>query len=234
MNSLKRIFPIVVCIFFLFSGNVQLYSQDFYRIQADFTIKAKRSDNSLELIKGTVYYDKTIMKIVYQIRFPKVETWVSLDTVLYKIANGKVVEQKRLNGLVQFSVFNLVLNGQLSDYGLRGTSFTVSMVEKDSNMVVTTWLPPEKYKKSFGKILVSTNNRQLMGVAFFDTDERITSKQFYKSYKKIKGLNFPAEVVQFFYTQGKESYQVTNYSNIQVNASGNNTMYNYKFITNNY
>ena len=52
-------------------------------------------------------------------------------------------------------------------------------------------------------------------------------KQFYKKYTIVNNLNFPTEIVQIMYLDGKENHQITTFKNIEVNNLKNENYYNY-------
>ena len=204
--------------------------QQFFRIKADFSIKEKGADGKEQLTMGQVYYDKTSKKIVYNIKFPEKETWVIIDTTLYRIVDSKIKETRTIPAIAEFSMFHLCLNGGITDYGLKQSFYTIEKVEKENNMVITTWKAPDKMSKTFGKILLSQENKKLFGVVLFSPTNVLLSKQFFKNYTNVNGLEFPTEIVQILYIKGKESYQLTTYKNIIVDDLKEDNIYNYRLF----
>jgi hypothetical protein len=129
--------------------------------------------------------------------------------------------------LAQFSIFHLVLTGQIRNYGLKNSGFTVKSVEKSNDMVITTWLPPKNISKMFGKVLISVKNNRLNGLVFIDAKGTILRKQFFDKYKNFGGIEFPLEIVDITYLQGKENYQVTTYKDIIFDEALSNQYYNF-------
>ncbi len=204
-----------------------LIAQQFFRVKADFSIKSKLTNGSGQLTMGTVFYDKTTKKIVYRNRFPEKETWVSVDSFMYKIVNENVISKQNIPSLAEFTVFHLALNGNLADYGLKNTSFTVEKVEKEKGQVITTWKPSPKLSKAVGKIMVSQKDKCLNGIVFFNPKGEIITKQFFNKYQNFNGLQFPCETIQITYVNGKEAYQMATYSNIVVNDFKDDDIYNF-------
>lgn len=198
-----------------------------FRIKSDFSIKEKVADGKFNLIMGKVYYDLNYDKIVYDNSFPVKETLVYKDTLIYHFKEGQFVKKYRNYMPNKFSIFYLSLSGSIHNYGLQNTFYKKTAVEKENDMVVTTWLPETKFAKQFGKVLTSTKNKKLFGVVIYDTKGEIISKQFYKNYIVINGLEFPGEIVQLYYKSGKELYQVTTYKNVVVNELQDDHIYNY-------
>lgn len=207
-------------------------SQVFFRIKADFMIKLKLPSGQQQLTIGKVYYDKNIKQIYYEMSFPEKEIWVQKDTVVYKIVNSEVVSKKSVPTMIDFSIYNLVLNGNLADYGLKKSSFKIQKVEKSGDNIISTWEPPALLKKTFGVVLLSNMNQQLNGIVFKNTAGEVISRQFFRNYIKVKGLSFPQEIVKESIIDGLKSYELTNYSNIEVNDLSGEYKYDYKIPSN--
>lgn len=179
------------------------------------------------LTLGKVYYDKTHKKIIYNLVFPENQTWVIADTSFYCVVNNKVKERQTIPPIATFSVFNICLNGELPDYGLKNSSYKPSSVEKEDDMIITTYTPPAKLNKQSGKILLSQKDRKLYGIVILNTEGELLSKQIFRNYVNANGLFFPLEIIQFSYKDGEESYQVSTYKNVIVNETSDDTIYNY-------
>lgn len=220
----------LLVIFLLFFSPFTNFAQQFFRIKADFSIKEKAADGKERLTMGQVYYDKTAKKVVYSVKFPEKETWVVIDTLLYRIVNKQVKEVHTIPAIAEFSIFHLALNGGIADYGLKKSFYTIKKVEKENDMVLTTWNAPEKFSKMFGKIIMSQKNKRLFGVVFFSAKDSLLSKQFFKSYTNVNGLDFPSEIVQIAYIRNTENYQITTYKNIIVDDLKEDNMYNYRLL----
>jgi len=196
-------------------------------LKGDFSIKAKADNGKSQLTIGKFYYDRNFKKLVYINTFPKKESWVSIDTSVYHIVNNKVIDRQSAPPIAEFSIFHLALNSQLSNYGFKNTVLKIEKVERQGDMVITTWAPPEKAAKLFGKIKTSTKNNKLFGIVFLDTEGKVLKKQFFNNYKNLNGLEFPQEVVDIAYVKGKENYQVTTYKNIVIDDLTEGNIYNY-------
>ncbi|MBK7094834.1 MAG: hypothetical protein IPH57_07265 [Saprospiraceae bacterium] len=217
----------VFLLFFIFSFCFPLFSQNFFRIKTDFTIKAKTPTGQQQLTVGKIYYDKNIKQIVYDISFPEKEIWVQKDTTLFKIVNSKIVSKQNIPNMVEFTIYHLVLNGKLADYGLKNTNFKLKKVEKVEKSIISTWEPPSEFKKVIGDILMMNENQQLTGIVFKNIKDEVVSKQFFRNYVRIKGLSFPMELIKENYINGKRIYEITTFSNVIVNDYSSNK-YDYK------
>jgi hypothetical protein len=204
------------------------YAQVYNRIEASVSIKTKLPDGKGSLEMGRIYFDKKNKKLVYDFIFPEKSTIVISDTTLYAIKDGKLVNQLSSYTILQSSIFHIILSGELSNYGLRSNSlYKVKSVEKDKELVVTTWEFTGKKNALLGNILVSTKNNQLFGVVVTNAEGKIISKQFFDQYTVVKGLKFPTIITQIIYQNEGNITQVTSFKNIIVNNLQNEKFYNY-------
>lgn len=224
MRSQGRVLLIILI---LLSHSPYIFSQKFFRIKGDFTIKAKAAEGKSQLTMGKFYYDRNFKKLVYLNNFPKKETWVSKDTSIFHFVDNKLIDRQSAPPVAEFSMFHLALNSQLSNYGFKNTAMAIEKVEKQNDMVITTWTLPAKAAKLFGKIKTSTKNNKLHGIVFLDTENKVIKKQFFNDYKNLNGLEFPHEVIDILYFNGKENYQVTTYKNITIDDLTEGNIYNY-------
>lgn len=203
----------------------KILGQQHFRIKADFSIKEKSADSTVNLTVGTVFYDRVIKKVIYDVTFPKKETWIIHDTAVYKIVNGKVTERIKASSIAEFTIFHMALTGSLNDFGIRDMPFKLATVEKQDSMVIATWKPEEKVQKLFGKIVMSKVNRKIYGIVFFKTNGNIAGKQFFRKYKKIQGVDFPTEVIQINYTPTGTSRQITTFKNIVIDQPNDKKLF---------
>ena len=203
-----------------------IFGQHFFRIQGDITVKEK-SEFQSQLTIGKFYYDKNIGKVVYDISFPEKQILVSKDTVLYHFIGGVLKSKTRAFNMAQFSIFNLSLNNQLTNYGFEESFYSIENVRKEGELVITTWMPEKNKRNYFGKVLISTKNKRLHGIVFYNVRGEIAGKQFFEDYTVIKGLPFPMKIVRINYVGEIETYQITTFENIQLNNLDETYFYNY-------
>ncbi len=220
---MKKIFFISLVLVF----SLKSYSQNYYRISGEFSIKGK-AENSAQLVMGKFYYDKNEKKLIYKNIFPEKATWITSDTNIYKVVDNKIVSRQTIPDITLFSMYNLVLNNQMNNFGLEGSIFKLENVEGADGQTISTWLPPKKMEKIFGKILISTKDNNLFGIIFFNSEDVILKKQFFEDYTLTNGLAFPGKITEITYNDdGKETYQVTTYKNIQVNDHNEESSYHF-------
>ncbi len=224
-----------ILILFIFFVQINLFAQKNYRVRADISIKDKLSNGKLRLTVGKVYYDKIYGKIVYQLRFPRKETLVVQDTSIFQIdETGKLLGSKGTPMLPEVTIFHMALTNRLSDYGLNdGTNFyKVSKVEKEDDAIITTWMPSDpSLNKYLGKIMMKNVKKRLEAILFYGPKGDLLSKQFFKDYTNIKGIEFPQTVTQLSYSikdKNKENIQQTTYQNIVIDEAAQDEIYRYK------
>ncbi len=219
----------LLCIFvFLLPVSLpSLEAQPFYRIGGDYTIKARLADSTSQLVIGKFYYDRNIRKIVYVNSFPEKETWVTSDTTLYRIVDGQLLSRQTVPPAAEFSIFHLALTNELDHFGLKNTFYRIDKVEKQGDLVVTTWVPHKKLADMFGKVMISNRDRHIYGIVFFDHEGKLVKKQFFEDFVQAGGLEFPTTVVEIIYSEGKENYRKTTYKNLHVNDWEHEDMYDF-------
>jgi len=213
------------------------FSQEYYRFFSEMTVKNKKDNGTGALLIAKVYYDKNVSKVVQEVSFPEPQTIVMTDTATYEINNFKAKKVSSIDrrlGIIKSTVYHLILENNLTTYGLDKTGYKKTKVEKEKNTVFTTWEPPKKAKNLLGKIVTGTQNKKIVAALFFDKDGNLLSKQIFRKYETVQGLNIPTEIYQVFYdTNGNEkSYSLVNFKNIKINEKGNDNLYNYPLYFN--
>ena len=220
----KKIF--LICIFCLVV--IGSYSQNSYRIKADITIKIKNQDSTFQYTKGTVRYDRNIKKVLYDISFPQKETYVSVDTLVYKFQNGKLSSTQGSPLKPEFSIFHFMLNNDISDFGLKNSSYRATNIEKSGDLIITKWTAPALPDFPLGNILVSSKNKRLQSVIIEGKKGEIISRQIFKKFTFINGIEIPTEILAVNYFSGRKTYQIIQFDNVQINESGHDSDYNYQ------
>jgi hypothetical protein len=229
MNKLAKILGVGWVVLFCLCSYPS-YSQQFYRIRAEYSIKYKDTNGNQVLRMGATFYDANTKMLVVKNGFPVREILAQLDTTIYQVRNEKLVGKSRAYALVDLSIFHMALKGVLNNFGLEKAGYHLEKVKSDKGLILTTWAPPENAKEYLGKILVSTKQKQLYSIIFLDVDENIIARHIFRDFKNIDGFVFPREVLRITYEGGEEtSYKLTSYKNVRVNETGRDEeYYNYK------
>lgn len=214
---------LLVCLLVLPNFSI---GQHYFRMKADFSIKEKFNTGSYSLTMGTIYYDRTYKKIVYQVRFPEKESWVIMDTVFYKIKDNKLVLKQFIPILPASTMFESALANKLDNFGLENSFYKLEKVEKEADLVISTWMPEKKLQKAMGKIIISKKQNQLYGIAFYTPKNELVKKQIFKGYLKASGISFPEEITEILYKLGGKETKLTTFKNLVVNEMKNDAIYN--------
>ncbi len=215
----------------------KVFSQSFYRIRMDITVKKKNFDGTFSLTKGTVYYDRHQNMLIYDLWFPEKEKIILDKTMTYQVRNGKLIQTFQNPVPPEVSIFSLILKNSIRYYGLENSDYKLKDIEEDNGLIISTWMPPEHLKSAVGKLMIANKDGQIKGIIFYSTDgEKIVSKQFFENYINLNGLDIPTKMVQFFYDKtGKESLQTTEFKNIVIDEKANDHLYRFpleKYIGN--
>lgn len=222
MTKLVALVPAIVLLLSL-TGKAQYY----YRIECDISIKQKVEGGEGMLILGRAYYDKSKDQMVYDIRFPEREVWVIRDTSVYIHSNGQIQHIRAIDQYNQSTIFHKILEGNLKNYGLEESIYRVSDIERSGDMVITRW-KPSSGQSLLGDILTSTIDDALYGVVFKNSAGKIIGRQLFREYTLVQGLHVPTEIIQVFYRDNHEEYQIFTLSNIRINNPGNQNMYHFR------
>jgi hypothetical protein len=208
-----------------------LSAQEYYRFRADFSIKEKViGDAQGTLILGTIYYDKNLRKINHDITFPSREQWLLQDTNIYRIVADTLASKKGVLPIAEASIYNMVLSQQLADFGLAKSGYTLQSAEPSPDGgTISTWTPPDQLKQVLGKIIVKQVNKRIDAVAFYDKDQKIQGKYYFKEYQVIEDLPVPAKMYQILYlADGKEFQRLLEFKNITINQTTDDAKYDFR------
>jgi hypothetical protein len=213
----------LILIVFIQTVQAQMYN----RVEASVSIKTKYENGKGTLEMGKIYYDKKNKKLIYDFSFPEKQTIALFDTTISVIKNGLLIDKQKIAPLLQSTLFNIILEGELQNYGLRNNPiYKVVKIEKDRDLVISTWEFKGK-NKGLGNILISNKGKDLNGVVFLNPKGEVISKQLFSQYILVSGIRFPTEITQIIIQEKKQIYQVTTFKNIVVNSLQNAKFYNY-------
>ncbi len=215
-------------IFLAFFSIKALNAQAFYRFKSDFSIKEKESGTDQgRLITGSIYFDKNLHKTVYNIRFPEPEQWLVRDTFMYRKKADTLVSTQVIPPVGEFSIFNMILSQQLTDFGLAKVGYTPGDVQQDGNQVIAQWLPPEQLKSYVGPVSLASEQKRLTAAAFYDKDQKLVSKFYFQEYSLRDGLAIPGKIYQIYYRESGEFVRIMTLKNIIINQTDEDHIYDF-------
>lgn len=213
---------------FLLLSLQPLGAQEFYRFKADFSIKEKEKGKEQgSLIMGTVFFDKNLRKIAYEIRFPEPERWLLQDTTLLRVVGDSLVSRQVIGPVSEYSFFNLILSQQLADFGLSRSGYSPGEVRQEGEQTLSTWLPPEQLRKQFGPVVLAQENKRLTAIAFMNKEGSVAAKFYLQDYQTLEGLPVPGKIYQIFYRADSELVRIMTFKNILVNSADEDDHYDF-------
>ncbi len=123
----------LVLLFLFFLGSNNPTAQDFFRFRADFSLKEISSLNdSLErrLIIGSVFYDKNLNKLTYNLNFPAPEQWVVADSFIYTLHEGAVTSKSPVAPITEHNIFRMLLEQTFSEFGMLKSGYQIQKVQR--------------------------------------------------------------------------------------------------------
>jgi hypothetical protein len=209
---------------------VLFFGQGYYRVSAEFSVKETYGDSLSRLTIGTLYFDQANRQIIYDIRFPEKEMIVVGDSVVMELKADTVLINPSAPGIIDFSLFNLILKDELSDYGLDDSLYQKASVERQYDLIVTTWLPGERLKGLTGEVQIARKGKLLHAILFKNVAGELIGKQFFRKYDFSFGLPFPQEMVQILSPGEAESYKVTTFSHVRFNEPNDAGIYSFSLV----
>ena len=96
---LRNVLPALLLVVALFTFSATTTAQEFTRLRADFTIQKTGSNSAQSLTKGTVYYDRTLKRIVDETLDANDMEKSDIDWLVPHQANIRIIEAtaKQLN-----------------------------------------------------------------------------------------------------------------------------------------
>ncbi|MDA3882432.1 MAG: hypothetical protein PF481_04060 [Bacteroidales bacterium] len=213
--------------FFLTFFSLLSFGQYAYRIHADILTKTRMPDSTFQISNGKIHYDKNYQKIIFDFTFPEQEKIVLLDTLMYHFRDDSLVKTSRNMLIPDQSVFHFIMSGNLSNFGFENAGFKATSIDKENDLVITTWIPPDMIKEHISKVLVATKEKQLYSITLFDANKQVMNRQILKKYQWIDNIEVPHEILIATYTDSGTMYQIISLKNVKLNEEGNNQTYNY-------
>jgi len=203
------------------------HAQSLQRVEADFSLKESDKLGNKKLSVGKVYYDKNIRVVVFQITFPYEEVLCVHDKGVTRFKADTVFANVIANGLIDFNIFQLFLNGNLDFYGLKQSPFELKDVEEDNNKVISTWINKRSKDVGLGKILLAQEDKAITGLITYNDKDEIVSKQFFEEYMDVSGFKFPSQVIQYLISGNEKEIRISNYRDIKINNYDQKAPYDY-------
>ena len=199
--------------------------QQYRRIEASYSIKEQLTNGDQNLQIGKVYYDLKNGHIFYNVTFPKQFTIIVSDTLMISVYKSGEKEAVAGQGMVYFSVFHLLLQGDLPYFGLQKMPYHMTDTWNEDSLVVSNWVVSEDIESSLPKIMIAQHNKRLFSFVGYDNNDKIVLKQFFENYTIVDGLAIPTEIISFYYFDEGEAINWLKLSDIILNDYSDNENY---------
>lgn len=200
----------------IFMGISQVgYSQYIHgRIEAEISVKELHPDRKPSLMMGKVFYDAEEGLLIYDIKFPEKELML-IDSSKVMSKKDTLVEREVPASIIQFSIYKLLLSGDMKSYGLPRDEFNIVNINETDAGIQADWVP--KNKEINYLIRISQQNGKINGIANYLKDGTLLGKQLFSDYVKVGRIEFPTKIYEISpLPNGGEHKKLTTHSNIII------------------
>lgn len=211
------------CVLLLLSSQVMV-GQAHYRFSSDYSIKEIDTNGVQKVSFGRVYLDRQVHALNFEQRFPTHKVYSFSDHLLSvstaDTSFGVVVPK----GLFQYTIYNIILSNQLSDYGLDDSKCKLIGVSQKEGKVVRAY---EFLDQSHREMHLVKSHQDLIEVmVIFNEQGHLVSKSFFEEYQLVGGLMVPHRIVQFWYRpSGKVSKKISTLRDVILDEKSNHGHY---------
>lgn len=183
------------------------------RIEAEYSIKEISPNGQNSLIVGKVFYDQRQQTLVHKQSFPANTLLAFRDSSVFVIQKDSIKQTKASAMAIQFSIYNLILNNEISDFGLEKMGFEMMEVDEQEGKIVSKW---KHSVAASGYIAITQENGKVDGVIFYEKSGKPLVKQYFREYQKVGKVYFPSKIMEIIYTPSGENKKITTHRNIKV------------------
>lgn len=199
----------------------RLYS----RIESDISIKEIFPNGAKSLMLGKVFFDVESSSIVYDISFPEKETMVLRDSLVLSKKGDSIARRNSSSQLIDFSIYKLVLSGELKTFGLDQSKFMLGRISENAGEISSEWIP--KIENPPFRIIISQSQNKITGIALVNSEGEVMNKQFFRKYEKIGRVSFPTEILEVSYTPQGVYKKMMKHSEIKLDNYSDESNNNY-------
>lgn len=229
MFLINKTYALTAVLLLLFSIS-DSFSQSLHsRIESDISIKEIFPNGTKSLMLGKVFFDVENSSIVYDIAFPEKEVMVLRDSLVLSKKGDSLSRRLSTSQLIDFSIYKLVLSGELKTFGLDQSRFMLGRISETNEGISSEWIP--KVEDPPFRIVISQSDNRITGIALVDNKGDIINKQFFKKYQKIGRIYFPTEILEVSYTARGVYKKMMKHSEIKLDnySDEENSNYNPDF-----
>jgi len=183
------------------------------RLEANYSIKEIAYDGSKSLILGKVFFNSSVGSLTHSQTFPKSRLIVFKDTMAISVEKDSLMLTSSSEMSIKFSIYNLILNNHISDFGLEELGFELSGVTSEGDKVISKWNNPSA---NSGYVIITQKGSKVDGVIFYKANGDIAVKQFFRDYEKVGRVFFPTRILEIVNTPLGENKKVTIHKSIKI------------------
>lgn len=222
---------IVIFLFLSLSSVNNLVAQRFYRLSGNFSIREivlyGESDSfKTFLTRGFLDYDRNKHQVVFDVTFPEKEHWILQDSVFYKIKHDTIYMRYALPYAMQMLNFDFLLSGYNYDFFFQKIGCTIEDIRKEEEKLFKLWKYPDIQQLDvFKYILMQEENGHTTAIAYLDEKKQVVSREFYKDFKNVNGLDVPHVIEQRVYSDSSTYVKKLILSNVSINNTERDTVF---------
>lgn len=209
MTFFMGYFLIIISLFSFFYSNSQGIAD---RLEADYSIKEIFENGEQSLIVGKVYFDRSSKTLTHSQSFPTQNLFVFRDSTVLLVHEDTIIRGNSSVLSINFSIYNLILNNNISDFGLQKMGFEILDVFEQEDKVISKW----KYPQQSGYIAITQSDGWVDGAIFYGPNEKPIVKQYFRDYEKEGRIFFPSKIFEITYTKEGERKKITTHRNIKI------------------
>ncbi|MGC8770377.1 MAG: LolA family protein [Brevinematia bacterium] len=183
-----------ICFLFLFFVNVVVYSSEVKTAEVPFKKTVWIDKKQSEMVEGTIYFTgeenllikvhKPLNQIVIINKFTNIFYYPDENSGISIIYSRPVVSQTRM----QFDLFSR------DDLGLSEAGYKVEKSYKTNDILMSLWVPPDKYKKQLGNVEIGLRKNRIVLNRMYSPDGKLLLIAEYDEFEKIGDVTFPKKI----------------------------------------
>lgn len=171
-----------------------------------------------ETLDGKIYYDAKTQKVIVEVINP-IHQWMLLqkfDTLIYYPQEKRAFHiQSASDAVLPF--FQLFIGCLKEDMGLGELGYTFSKYEKQDGVLISLWIPPERFSKILGDVVLKFQSNKLQEVQYKTPKGDLFSRGEFGRHVPFGGYFFPLEITVTQLIGWKKSTERVSYQNPQFN-----------------
>ena len=221
---MKRMLIAIIFVAFL---TVTHASEPTIHTIASSFVRSVSGSGTGEVIKGTLYFQAP-NTIIFKVTDP-ISQWMIYkgDSLLIYYPKEKIALRMKNQILTFAPIFQVMAGAIPDDLGLPKAGYTLMHKVIKNNLLITTWDPPAKLKKSVGQTIIGLANDHLVLIETHDVKEKMLARVEYRNYSQFRNIWFPLEMTVTRLQHGVTKIEKTSYMKPVFNQTLPETVANF-------